>query len=72
MCPMVSMVLEIQQVKCFICSSAWDGIFGHQYEKRLESFDPCNSQSLLLADFTQNHALRWFKNLPKNPKNKKN
>jgi hypothetical protein len=27
-----------------------DGILGHQYNKRLESFAPCNSQSLLLAD----------------------
>ncbi len=38
----------------------WDGILGHQFEKRLESFAPCYSQSLLLADFTDNHTLLWF------------
>jgi hypothetical protein len=27
-----------------------DGILGHQFDKRLESFAPCYSQSLLLAD----------------------
>jgi hypothetical protein len=28
--------------------------------KRVESFAPCNSQSLLLADFKENHSLLWF------------
>jgi hypothetical protein len=27
-----------------------DGILGHQFNKRLESFAPCYSKSLLLAD----------------------
>jgi hypothetical protein len=31
-----------------------DGIHGHQVNKRLESFAPCYSQSLLLADFKEN------------------
>jgi hypothetical protein len=32
-----------------------DGILGHQFNKRLESFTPCYSQSLLLADFKENN-----------------
>ncbi len=32
------------------------GILGHQYNKRLKSFAPCYSQSLLLADFEENHS----------------
>jgi hypothetical protein len=35
---------------CFV-SATRDGILGHQFNKRLESFAPCYSQSLLLADF---------------------
>jgi hypothetical protein len=30
---------------------ARDGILGQQFDKRLRSFAPCYSQSLLLADF---------------------
>ncbi len=30
-----------------------DGILGHQFNKRLKSFAPCSSQSLLLADFKE-------------------
>jgi hypothetical protein len=30
-----------------------DGILGHQFNKRLESFASCFSQSLLLADFKE-------------------
>jgi hypothetical protein len=31
-------------------------ILAHEFEKRLKSFAPCHSQSLLLADFTENHT----------------
>ncbi len=31
-------------------SAAWDGILGHQFNERLESFALCYSQSLLLAE----------------------
>ena len=41
--------------------------FKHQFNKRLESFAPCYSQSLLLADFTENHTDLYTKN----PRNKK-
>jgi hypothetical protein len=34
--------------------AARDGILGHQFHKRLESFAPCFSQLLLLADFKEN------------------
>jgi hypothetical protein len=45
---------------------SWDGILGHQFNKRLESFAPCYSQSLLLADFKKNHTLLWcWKSLQK-------
>ncbi len=37
-----------------------DRILEHQLNKRLESFAPCYSQSLLLADFKENHTLLWF------------
>jgi hypothetical protein len=33
------------------CLFARDGIFEHQFNKRLESFAPCYSQPFLLADF---------------------
>jgi hypothetical protein len=39
-----------------------DGILGHQFKKRLEYFALCYSQSLLLADFNENHILLWFLN----------
>jgi hypothetical protein len=34
-----------------------DGILGHHLNKRLEPFAPCFSQSLLQADFKENHTL---------------
>ncbi len=49
-----------------------DGILEHQFNKSLESFAPCYSQSLLLADFKENPTLLWFlKSLQKNPQNEK-
>jgi hypothetical protein len=33
---------------------ARDRILGHQFNKRLESFAPCYSQSFILADFKEN------------------
>jgi hypothetical protein len=49
-----------------------DGILEHQFNKSLESFAPCYSRSLLLADFKENPTLLWFlKSLRKNPQNKK-
>jgi hypothetical protein len=32
----------------------------YEVDKRLESFAPCFSESLLLADFTENYALLWL------------
>jgi hypothetical protein len=37
-----------------------DGILGHQFKKKLEYFALCYSQSLLLADFKENHTLLSF------------
>jgi hypothetical protein len=37
-----------------------DGILGHQFNKTLESFAPCYSQSLLLADYKETHTLPWY------------
>jgi hypothetical protein len=37
-------------------SGSRDGILGHLFNKRLKSFAPCYSQSLLLADFEENHT----------------
>ncbi len=37
-----------------------DGILSHQFDKRLESFAPCFSQSLLLAVCKENHTLLWY------------
>ncbi len=55
-------------------SGSRDGILGHQFNKRLKSLAPCYSQSLILADFKENHTLLWFysfknpyKNSAKNP-----
>jgi hypothetical protein len=42
----------------------WDGILGHHLNKRLESFATCYSQSILLADFKENHTLLWLKKIP--------
>jgi hypothetical protein len=33
-----------------------DGILGHQINKRLESFAPCYSQSLILADVKKTYS----------------
>ncbi len=35
----------------------WDGFLGNEFDKKLESFAPCYSQSLLLAGLTENHTL---------------
>jgi hypothetical protein len=32
-----------------------DGILGHQFNKRLGSFAPCSSHSLLLGDFIKDN-----------------
>jgi hypothetical protein len=37
-------------------------IFGYQFNKRLESFAPCYSQSLQLADFKETILFSGFKN----------
>ncbi len=42
----------------------WNGILGHQFNKRLESFAPCYSQSLLQADFEEKLTLLWLKKIP--------
>jgi hypothetical protein len=45
-----------------------DGILGHHFNKRLETFAPCNLQSLLLTDFKENRTLLLLlfkKSLPK-------
>ncbi len=36
--------------------NSWTSIL----KKRLESFSPCYSQSILLADFKENHTLLWL------------
>jgi hypothetical protein len=40
--------------------------------KELESFAPCDSQSLILQDFKENHTLLWFKNPNKKISKEKN
>jgi hypothetical protein len=40
----------------FLRWNSWTSI-----NKRLESFAPCYSQFLLLADFKENHILLWLK-----------
>ncbi len=50
----------VKRGKLLVRQDSRDGILGHQFDKRLESFAPCYSQSLLLADFTENHTLLWF------------
>ncbi len=40
----------------------WNRILGYQFNKRLESFALSYSQSLLLADFKENHTLQTKKN----------
>ena len=52
--------------------SKGDGILGHQFNKRLESFAPCYSQSLLLADFKENHTFSGIKNPHKNIRETRN
>jgi hypothetical protein len=46
-----------------------DGTLEHQFEKKLESFAPCYPQSLLLADFKENHTLlNKYKKIPETRK----
>jgi hypothetical protein len=48
-----------------------DGILGHQFNNRLEYFDPYYLQSLLLADLKENHPSSQVLKIPtKNPRNK--
>jgi hypothetical protein len=49
---------------------ARDGIIGHQFNKRLESFASCYSQSLLLADFKETKLFSGFNNPYKNIRKK--
>ncbi len=49
-----------------------DGILGHQINKRHESFAPCYSQPLILADLKKTILYFGFNNpCQKNPRNKK-
>jgi hypothetical protein len=48
-----------------------DGILGHQFNQRLESFAPCYSQSLLQEDFEETYPSLFLKILTKNPRYKK-
>jgi hypothetical protein len=48
------------RVPYVLVKMARDGIVGHEFNKRLMSFAPCYSQSLLLAVFKENHTLLWF------------
>jgi hypothetical protein len=50
---------------------ARDGILGHQFNKRLESFASCYSQSLLLADFKETILFSGFSNHYKKNREKK-
>jgi hypothetical protein len=46
-----------------------DGILGHKFNKRLDSFAACYSQSLLLADLKKTMLFSGFnKSLQKSPK----
>jgi hypothetical protein len=38
----------------------FNGIFGHQFVKRLESFAPCYSQSFYWRIFKENQTILWF------------
>ncbi len=39
----------------------WDWILRHQFDKGLDSFAPCYSQSILLIKFAENHTLlHWY------------
>jgi hypothetical protein len=62
----------VQRSSPYILFTDLDGILGHQINKRLESFAPCYSQSLLLADCKENHTLLWFTKLHKKSAKKEN
>jgi hypothetical protein len=59
---------KIKEMTCFEewifslegCGFSRDGIRGYQFDKRLEFFAPCYAQSLLLAEFTENHTLLYL------------
>ncbi len=53
----VASTLICVTVICNHVAMARYGILGHEVDKRLESFAPCYSQFLLLADFTENHTI---------------
>jgi hypothetical protein len=57
-------LLEIKHTQIFTWACgpwSWGGILGYQFNKRFESFAPCYSQSLLLANFTETHTVSGFK-----------
>ena len=53
-------VTHLVSFTLFTLSLSWDGILRHQFNKILESFAPCYSQYLLLADFSENHILLMY------------
>jgi hypothetical protein len=57
----MAQILNRKFPNCCVYLIFWDGILGHQFYIRLESFAPCYSQSRLLVDFKENHTL-LFKN----------
>jgi hypothetical protein len=48
-----------------------DGILGHQFYKRFDSFAPCYSQFLLMADLKKHILFSGFRNPLKKPRNRK-
>jgi hypothetical protein len=52
----------MQDKRFKIKRGARDGILGHQFNKRLESFASCYSESLLLADFKETILFPGFNN----------
>jgi hypothetical protein len=50
---------------------ARDGILGHQFNKRLESFASCYVHSLLLADFKETRLFSGLKILTKKRETRK-
>ncbi len=60
LCAYVYSVMEPTKLPAHTKKKIWDGILGYKFDKRLESFALCYSQSLLLADLKENHTILWF------------